>query len=273
MALIHCNFFSEALRMNTDINVIIPTPHPVENPLNPGNYFHEGAKYQTLYLLHGTYGDYTDWQRLSSIEKYAQFAKLMVVMPSGANAMYQDMVYGPQYFTYLTEELPRYVRTLFPSSEKREDTFIGGLSMGSMGAYNAGIRRPDVYSKVIGLSGGMNFLSLNGTNAKAEGQEDSTAPWPFKAILPPPFDGKGTGMDDEPILREHVKNGVVLPDFYLAVGTEDFIYSLSQKTRAIMAELGLNFTYEEGPGIHDWDFWDEYIQHAIKWLNLKNNTV
>lgn len=49
MALIHCNFFSEALRMNTDINVIIPTPHPVENPLNPGNYFHEGAKYQTLY--------------------------------------------------------------------------------------------------------------------------------------------------------------------------------------------------------------------------------
>lgn len=80
-------------------------------------------------------------------------------------------------------------------------------------------------------------------------------------------------MDDEPILREHVKNGVVLPDFYLAVGTEDFIYSLSQKTRAIMAELGLNFTYEEGPGIHDWDFWDEYIQHAIKWLNLKNTTV
>lgn len=78
-------------------------------------------------------------------------------------------------------------------------------------------------------------------------------------------------MDDEPILREHVKNGTTLPDFYLAVGTEDFIYSLSQKTRAIMAELGLNFTYEEGPGIHDWDFWDEYIQHAIKWLNLKKN--
>ena len=96
MALIHCNFFSEALRMNTDINVIIPTPHPVENPLNPGNYFHEEAKYQTLYLLHGTYGDYTDWQRLSSIQKYPQLAKLMLVMPSGANAMYQEMGYGPQ---------------------------------------------------------------------------------------------------------------------------------------------------------------------------------
>ncbi len=269
MALIHCNFFSEALGMNTDINVIIPTPHPVETPLNPGGYFHKGAKYQTLYLLHGTYGDYTDWQRLTSIERYAQFAKLMVVMPSGANAMYQDMAIGPKYFTYITEELPLYVRTLFPSSEKREDTFIGGLSMGSMGAYNAGIRRPDVYGKVVGLSGGMNFLAIN----NPAGGEELAGPWPFKAILPPPFDGRGTGMDDEPILREKVKQGTEMPDFYLAVGTEDFIYELSQKTRAIMEELGLNFTYEEGPGIHDWTFWDTYIQRVIAWLKLKGTTV
>ena len=54
MALIHCNFFSKALRTSTDINVIIPTPHPVENPLNPGNYFHKGAKYQVH--IWGLYG-------------------------------------------------------------------------------------------------------------------------------------------------------------------------------------------------------------------------
>lgn len=274
MALIHCNFFSTALSMNTDINVIIPSPHPMETPLNPGNYFHTGAKFQTLYLLHGTYGDYTDWQRLTSIEKYAQFAKLMVVMPSGANAMYQDMVHGPQYFTFITEELPRFVRTMFPSSDKREDNFIGGLSMGAMGAYNIGIRRPDVFGKVIGLSGGMTFLSLNGPNTQADPNEEyNTAPWPFEAILPSPYDGKGTGLDDEPILREHVKNGDTLPDFYLAVGTEDFIHPLAQRTRELMTELGVNFTYEEGPGVHDWNFWDEYIQHAIQWLGLKNTTV
>ena len=84
--------------MNTDLNVIIPTPHPAETPLNLGNYFHKGAKYQVLYLLHGTYGDYTDWQRLTSIEKYAQEAKLMVVMPSGANAFIRIWPTAPSTF-------------------------------------------------------------------------------------------------------------------------------------------------------------------------------
>ena len=214
MALIHCNFFSEALRSNTDINVIIPTPHPVETPLNPGNYFHKGAKYQVLYLLHGTYGDYTDWQRLSSIEKYAQFAKLMVVMPSGANAFYQDMASGPQYFTFMTEELPAFIQTVFPASEKREDTFIGGLSMGAGGALNLGIRRPDLYGKVIALSGGMNFLAAMDTS-KPEAYD---APWPWKAIFPAPYDGVGSGLDDLPILKKQLADGVELPKIFLAVG-------------------------------------------------------
>lgn len=269
MALIHCNFFSKALRMNTDLNVIIPTPHPAETPLNPGNYFHKGAKYQVLYLLHGTYGDYTDWQRLTSIEKYAQEAKLMVVMPSGANAFYQDMANGPKYFTFMTEELPEFIQTMFPASDKREDTFVGGLSMGAGGAFNLGIRRPDLYSKVIGLSGGMNFLDKMDTSA----EESYEAPWPFKAIFPEPYNGRGTGIDDLPILKKCVADGVELPGFFLAVGTEDFIYEHAKNTKAIMEELGVALTFEEGPGIHDWDFWDEYIQHGIKWLELKGTTV
>ena len=269
MALIHCSFYSEALRIGTDVNVIIPTPHPMEDPINPGDYFHEGAKYQTLYLLHGSQGDYTDWQRFTSIELFAQLSKLMVVMPSGANALYQDMVYGPQYFTYLTEELPRFIRTMFPSSPKREDTFIGGLSMGALGAFNCGIRKPDVYSKVVALSG---CLSMQ-WRAIVDINDPAADTWPLRAILPPPFDGKGTGLDDEPVLLQHIEDGTVLPDFYLAVGTEDPLYPLAQMARSVFDRPEICFTYEEGPGGHDWTFWNTYIQKAIDWLDLKKTTV
>lgn len=34
-----------------------------------------------------------------------------------------------------------------------------------------------------------------------------------------------------------------------------------------LADAGANVTYEEGPGFHDWNFWDEYIQHVLKWLD------
>ena len=64
----------------------------------------------------------------------------------------------------MTEELPEFIQTLFPASDKREDTFIGGLSMGAGGALNLGIRRPELYSRVIALSGGMNFLDAMDTS-------------------------------------------------------------------------------------------------------------
>lgn len=48
---------------------------------------------------------------------------------------------------------------------------------------------------------------------------------------------------------------------------------MQRKLKPSWEELGLDLTFEEGPGIHDWDFWDEYIQHAIKWLQLKETTV
>lgn len=28
---------------------------------------------------------------------------------------------------------------------------------------------------------------------------------------------------------------------------------------------GVNHTYLESPGVHDWTFWNEYIEKAIMW--------
>ena len=34
-----------------------------------------------------------------------------------------------------------------------------------------------------------------------------------------------------------------------------------------LSEAGADVTYEEGEGMHDWFFWDTYIQHVLKWLD------
>lgn len=266
MAFIQMNFYSEALQFSTDVNVILPTPNDLDDK-NCAPYFVEGAKYQVLYLLHGTYADHHDWTRLSSIERYAQEHKLVVVCPSGENSFWQDMYSGPQYFTYITKELPKFIRTIFPVSGAREDTFIGGLSMGACGALNAAIRCPENYGAAICLSSAMIFGKI------PVHPEKGTQPWPVKAILPPPYDGKGTGIDDEPILEALAESGKQIPRIYMAVGYDDFAYQAVQKTRATMDRLGVSYTYEEGPGVHNWVFWDEYIQHALKWLNLKETTI
>lgn len=259
------NFYSDALKFSTDVNVIVPTPSDIDSK-DTASYFEEGAKYQVLYLLHGTYADHHDWTRLSSIERYAQEAKLVVVFPSGENSFWQDMYIGPKYFTYITEELPRYIRTIFPVSAAREDTFIGGLSMGAFGALNAALRCPEKYAAAICLSYGMNLCEVIEA-------PDGSQPWPFRAILPPPYDGKGTGLDDGAILERLVASGKELPRIYMAVGCDDFVYPRVQRTRAFMDNLKVPYTYEEGPGEHNWVFWDEYIQRGIRWLGVKGTTL
>ncbi|MEG1873912.1 MAG: acetylesterase, partial [Ruthenibacterium sp.] len=88
MAHIQCSFFSPALQKNANAMVFIPTvsadDYLGDEPMP--DYCAADKKYQTLYLLHGSYGDCNDWVHLASVERYAQEACLAVVMPSGENS-------------------------------------------------------------------------------------------------------------------------------------------------------------------------------------------
>lgn len=77
-----------------------------------------------------------------------------MVMPSGDNAFYVDQPKGHNnYGEYIGQELVRLTRKMFPLSRKREDTFIGGLSMGGYGALRNGLKYSDTFGAVIALSG------------------------------------------------------------------------------------------------------------------------
>ena len=56
-------------------------------------------------------------------------------------------------------------------------------------------------------------------------------------------------------------------------GTEDFLYEQNQNFRRHANELGLNFTYTEGPGDHLWQYWDAQIQNVLAWLPLRERII
>lgn len=270
MAFFQVNFFSPTLCFNTDINVFIPTPNSDELLNNKSTaYFREGAKYQVLYLLHGAYGDYMDWMRLTGIERYAQEHKLAVVMPSASNSFYQDMHRGSQYLTYLSEELPAFVQSLFPVSTRRQDTFVAGLSMGGYGAVRLAFTKPEQYGACASLSGAIDLLSIMGS------VEDGSLSGPFRwdAIFADPRAVEGSDADLFALARRRQAEGRPLPPVYQTVGTEDFIYEANVSARQKLEALGIDLTYAEHPGIHDWDFWDAHIRDVLDWLPLANDTV
>jgi len=74
-------------------------------------------------------------------------------MPDGGRSMYADMQNGQAYFTYLTEELPAYLKAVFHLNLSRENTLIAGLSMGGFGTVFHAFRHPDKFCVAYSMSG------------------------------------------------------------------------------------------------------------------------
>ncbi|AIQ49679.1 esterase [Paenibacillus sp. FSL R7-0273] len=259
MALIECRFYSDVLGLSTSMTVILPQQTTTQIGLNNVK---RGNLHPTLYLLHGLSDDDSIWLRRTSIERYAAELGIAVVMPQVHRSFYTDMAEGGRYWTFISEELPALARSFFPLSAKREDNFVAGLSMGGYGAMKLGLRKPEAFAAAASLSGALDMANhfMNRDDASKRsieyelifGKEDIT----------------GTPNDLLWLLREVDQSNGPKPLLYQCCGTEDFLYEDNQVFRAACAETSLSLTYEEGPGEHEWGYWDAKIQDVLKWLPL-----
>jgi len=240
MALMHVDFSSSVLGMCVQMDVIIP--QKPTGMIGVTDAVRDG-KYPTLYLLHGM------------TEK-----GIAVVMPCVHLSWYTDMHVGLKYWTYISEELPAICRQFFPNmSDKREDTWAAGLSMGGYGALKLGLRASDTFSKVVSLSGGLDVVALT------EKKMISQTPY-WESVFGPTEKVKGSFNDLFAAAEELKASGKKLPDVYMWCGTSDFLYDQNVRMREHLKKLGYNLTYTESPGDHQWKYWDEHIQPALNWL-------
>ena len=258
MALIQVNYVSNALQRTVPLQVILPV-----DKLTPDGQLPAEKKFKTLYLLHGFLGNYTDWVSGTRIQRWAEERDLAVVMPSGDNAFYVDRpATGNCYGRFIGEELVEVTRRMFPLSRKREDTFIGGLSMGGFGAMRNGLKYHDTFGAVISFSGVLELLKVVPSSVSQRMNME------FEEGLFGNLD-EAVASDKNPIwLARELAGKAGLPKIYLACGTEDRLITHSRNFRALLMECGFDVTYEESPGDHNWDFWDTYIKKAIDWLPL-----
>ena len=73
-------------------------------------------------------------------------------------------------------------------------------------------------------------------------------------------------MDPTYLVRKIKEENIDFPKFYMACGLQDGLLPKSDEFAAFLKENGIDVTYETGPGAHEWDFWDRYIEKAIEWL-------
>jgi len=258
MALIQCRFFSEVLGLSTSMTVILPQPAKAQIGMGGSD---TSGPFPVLYLLHGLSDDDSIWLRRTSIERYVSELGLAVIMPQVDVSFYTDMAAGKRYWTFISEELPYICRSFFPLSHRREDTFVAGLSMGGYGAFKLALRKPDTFAAAASLSGALD-VSVNRIDEIRRSIDNQSL---YRQIFG--NDGPHGTENDLFALLEAV-NPSSAPRLFQCCGTEDFLYEQNIRFRDACREAGFDLTYEEGPGSHDWAYWDARIQDVLAWLPL-----
>ncbi len=257
MALLQVEFFSQVLGKAMSMNVILPQTAAGQIGIDQKE---RDTTYPTIYLLHGMSDNHSAWLRYTAIERYANARGLAVVMPNADLSFYSDMVHGGKYFRYIAEELPAICHDFFPRmSTKREETFIGGLSMGGYGAMKVGLSYPEVFSHIISFSGVLDVGQFAIDCSRRAAMEANFGDVSTVA---------GSDNDLYVIADKLAKSGKEKPKLYFWCGTEDFLYYAHEKAIVEFPKMGYDLTHSTSPGSHGWIWWDDHVEDALDWLPL-----
>lgn len=247
MAQIHCNFFSYTIGYNVDIMVVLPSISPcdMENGILSHKVTH---KYPVLYLLHGHGNDYMCWSRFTSMERYVEERRIAVVTCSVGNKGYMNAdAYGENYYEFIAKELPEFILANFQISDRPEDTYIAGLSMGGYGTLAHGLGHPESY--------------------RAIGAFSPAIIWNIDTVGEKLGHGLPDMMDLYRQVEENRKEHKKFPELFLCIGNKDFLYEQVADFHDYLLKKSVKHYYDDISGYeHEWAFWDLELPKFLDWL-------
>jgi putative tributyrin esterase len=259
--MIHCKcyFYSNSLKYNTDINVLIPDKLRGVDGDNCRDH-----TFPLLVLLHGGAGDCNSWMRNTNIERFAEQYNLAVVMPSGHNSFFCDAEYGESFFSYVSDELIPFVQSLFPVSNKREHTFIAGASMGGYGSALLALSRPDLVSAFGVFSGAIDPLRID-----IRLREIGITNMRYDLLFGGSDKVAGSRFD----LFKKVKEFPSEAEKSIAsiyIGEDDVInYDMSLELHDALREHGFDSRFLTAEGGHDWKYWEYCVADFLQELHAR----
>ena len=245
----------KSLQRRTSISVILPSDniHFLQDreEIVP-------QPYRTLYLLHGLYGSDDIFLANTSIQKFAEDNGIAVVIPCGENSFYVDNANAHAYYgEYVGQELLDITRNIFPLSDKREDTYIAGFSMGGYGAVRNGLKYCRNFSKI-----GMISAALITDDIASYTDDDNVLRSRsfYESVFGNLDDLEGSDMDPKFL----IENTGDIPDIFMACGVDDFLFEKNVDFYEFLKSRNVNVEFIKAEGEHTWEFCDRYIKEFIK---------
>lgn len=240
---------SQTLQMATSATVF--TPEVMKQP-------------RLLILLHGLTGNHAVWAVRTDLQALADKHGLVIALPDGARSFWLDQKVGLKWGTWVGSELPELLRSTLRVATSREDTFIGGLSMGGYGAFRAAFDYPQNFAGAISLSGALDV---------AEGAFRGRHPDLYEVGFgnpqhPRPEDNlvaRAANRGAKPALTDAVPKPFTPAEvrYFAVCGEDDRLLEQNRRFKEAAAGADLNLEYREAPGQHNFRFWNEWLPVAL----------
>ena len=266
MALIQATYMSMALHRPIQFNVILPG----DGIFVPPDAFDKPFK--TLYLLHGYTAGLQEHLKFMDVQTLSSMNNLAVVMPEGDVHFYVNDPDGcAAWSDYIGQELVDFTRKVFPLSHRREDTLIGGISMGGFGALINGMRFHETFGHILAISPALvkNELPL----ATDEPNHVGATKGSFESVFGDLDKYPESDMNPAHLAARLRAEGAELPEIYLACGRNDMLCAAARELHSDFIRLGVRHRYVEGPGCHEAIFFYPHLNHGLSFIDLDRPPV
>lgn len=235
----------------------------------PDGYETSGYKYPVLYLLHGAWGNHTNWLNAGNLAFVADktikegFASQMVIVMPDARGK-EDNFGGHHmgYFNYpdwkyqeffILEFLPAIEKEYRIKSDKQHRA-IAGLSMGGGGSIILAQKYPDYFGSACSLSG-----ALIASDEIPSRDVDADFLREMKNDDPTAF---LHNADKETLSK---LNSV---RWYVDCGDKDFLSKGNVLYFLAMKERGVSLEYRMRGGAHTWNYWQSGLVPVLQYISV-----
>ncbi|MBM7641721.1 alpha/beta hydrolase [Streptococcus loxodontisalivarius] len=251
MAFFQIEYSSEVLGQYRQVDVLYPDMDQVspEEAMD--------TDIPVLYLLHGMGGNQNSWTSRTNLQRLVRKTNLIIIMPNSDNGWYTDTRYGVNYYRAICHELPKVMKRFFPNmTDKREKTFIAGLSMGGYGAFKLAM-----ISNQFAFAGSFSGALYLDKSLRSNTEDDRNY-WSGLFGSDEDFDASANN------LLEAAKEADGKTKWYAWCGYEDFLYPANEKAIADFRKLGMEIDYRNDHGTHDWYYWEKQVEVFLEMLPI-----
>lgn len=244
----HVTVKSGALGRRADVTLWFPPGFEAGSP-SAGNA-------PAVILLHGVYGSHWAWALKGGAHRTAaemigrgELPPMILAMPSdglwGDGSGYVPHASGADHERWIAEEVPRIVNLASGIDEEaRRPLFIAGLSMGGYGALRLAALYPDRFGAVSAHSSITKLAGISG-------------------FIEEPPTGFAAPPETEDIIDCITAGRARMGPVRFDCGLSDPLLAANRELHERLADRGIEHTYEEFPGGHEWSYWSEHLRDTF----------